>query len=84
MALDDLKALVEEGNKTIAALRGEMDGVKSQDVVHKDKIAKIEADLATTMSAKAAADLKAKALEDRLAEVETKASRLGLIGKDFC
>lgn len=82
MALDDLKALVEEGNKTIAALRGEMDGVKSQDVVHKDKIAKIEADLATTMSAKAAADLKAKALEDRLAEVETKASRLGLIGKD--
>lgn len=74
---DDIKSLVEEGNKTIVALRGEMDGIKSQDVVQKEKIARIEADLAKTLSAKQAADLALKAMETRLAEMEAKANRPG-------
>jgi HK97 family phage major capsid protein len=77
MALDDLKPLIEEGNKTIAALRGEIDGMKSQDVVRSEKIARMESDLAATLAAKQAAELSQKAIENRLAEVETKANRPG-------
>jgi HK97 family phage major capsid protein len=77
MALDDLKPLIEEGNKTIAAIRAEVDSVKAADVVTEQKLARMEADLAATLSAKAAADLAAKALEARLAEIETKANRPG-------
>lgn len=75
MALDELKALIEEGNKTITALRGEVESVKSADVVQAEKLARIEADLAANISAKQAAELAQKALETRLAEVETKANR---------
>lgn len=77
MALDELKALVEEGNKTITALRGELESVKSADVVQAEKIGRIEKDLADALAAKQAAELKQKAIEDRLAEVETKAARPG-------
>lgn len=77
MALDDLKALIEEGNKTITALRAEVDEVKSADVVHTEKVTRIESDLASTLKAKQDAELKLKAMEDRLAEVETKAGRPG-------
>lgn len=77
MALDDLKPLIEEGNKTIAALRGEVESMKSADVVHTEKVARIEADLAQTMSAKAAVELKLKGFEERMAEIETKANRPG-------
>lgn len=77
MALDELKALIEEGNKTITALRGEVESVKSADVVQAEKLARIEADLASTLSAKQTAELAQKSLEARLAEVETKANRPG-------
>lgn len=82
MALDDLKPLIEEGNKTIAALRGEMDGMKSADIVQREKISKMEADLAATFAAKHAEEMARKALEKRLEEVETKANRPGNISPD--
>lgn len=77
MALDDLKPLIEEGNKTIAAIRAEVDSVKAADVVTEQKLAKMEADLAATFAAKQAEELARKALETRLAEIETKANRPG-------
>ena len=77
MALDDLKPLIEEGNRTITALRGEVESMKSADGLQKDKVARIEADLAKTMSEKAAAELRLKAFEDRIAEIETKGGRPG-------
>lgn len=77
MALEELKPLIEEGNKIISALRGEVESVKSQDAVQSEKIARIEADLAAALSAKQAAELAHKSLENRLAEIETKANRPG-------
>lgn len=77
MALDDLKTLIEEGNKTITALRSEVDGMKSADVLQTEKLARIEKDLADNFKAKQDAELKAAALEKRLADMETKASRPG-------
>lgn len=77
MALDDLKPLIEEGNKTIAAIRAEVEAVKSKDVVVDEKLAKMEADLAATLAAKQAEELARKALEKRLDEIETKGNRPG-------
>lgn len=77
MPVEELKSLIEEGNKTIVALRAEVDGMKSEDTLSKDKIARIEKDLAETLAAKQAAELAAKATEERLAEVETKLNRPG-------
>jgi chromosome segregation ATPase len=71
----ELKTLIEDGNKTITALRAEVDSIKSEDVVSSEKLAKIEADLAANLSAKQEAELALKAMEKRLEEVETKASR---------
>jgi HK97 family phage major capsid protein len=77
MALDDLKPLIEEGNKVISAIRAEVEGIKTADVVTEQKLAKMEADLAATFAAKQAAELATKALENRLAEIETKTNRPG-------
>lgn len=77
MAFDEIKTLVEQGNKTIEALRAEVDGLKSEDATSKEKIGKMEADLAATFKAKQDAELASKAMEDRLAEVETKLNRPG-------
>jgi HK97 family phage major capsid protein len=77
MALDDLKPLIEEGNKTIAAIRSEVEAVKASDVVFEQKLARMEADLAATLKAKQDEELARKALETRLAEIETKANRPG-------
>ncbi|MGR3749583.1 phage major capsid protein [Paracoccus sp. (in: a-proteobacteria)] len=74
MEATELKTLIEKGNETIAALRSEVDGMKSADVVSQDKIARIEADLTKTLSEKSA-------LENRLAAVETLANRPGLAAK---
>lgn len=82
MALEELKPLIEEGNKTIVALRAEVEGMKSADVVQADKIAKIQTDLAATLKAKQDVELAQKALEARLAEVELKAGRPGKAGSD--
>lgn len=80
MAFDELKALIEEGNKTIAAIRTEVEGVKSADVLHAEKLSKLETDLAATLKAKQDAELAQKALEKRLEEIETKANRPGGFG----
>jgi len=77
---DEIKSLIEEGNKKVEAIRSEVDGVKSEDAVSKEKIAKMETDLAETLAAKQEAELAAKALENRLAEVETKLNRPGAAG----
>lgn len=77
----ELKQLVEAGNKTIEAIRAEVDTLKSKsDPLAAEKVAKMEADLAATLAAKSAAELQLKALENRLAEVETKANRPGQAG----
>jgi HK97 family phage major capsid protein len=77
MALDDLKPLIEEGNKTISAIRGEVDGLKSADVLTEQKLARMEASLAETLKAKQDEQLARKALETRLADMEAKANRPG-------
>lgn len=77
MAFDEIKSLVEQGNKTIEAIRSEVESVKSKDVVFGEKLAKMEADLAASLKAKQDAELAAKAVADRLAEVETKLNRPG-------
>lgn len=77
MAFDELKGLIEEGNRTIAAIRTEVEGVKSADAVQAEKLAKMERDLADTLAAKQAEELARKALESRLSEIETKANRPG-------
>lgn len=77
MSLEDLKPLIEEGNKTIAAIRSEVESVKAADVVTGQKLARMEDDLAATLKAKHDAELAQKALEARLAEIETKANRPG-------
>jgi HK97 family phage major capsid protein len=74
---EELKALVVAGNKTIDALRGEVDGMKSADVLTAQKIARMESSLADTLAAKQAAELQATALEKRLSDIETKAARPG-------
>lgn len=74
---DDLKTLIEEGNKTIAALRQEVESVKSDDVVQKEKLARIENDLAATLKAKQDEELARKSLEKRLADIEAKGNRPG-------
>lgn len=80
MALDDLKPLIEEGNKTIVALRGEVESMKSADAVQREKIARMEADLAANFKAKQDAEMAQKAMEKRLEEIEAKASRPGGFG----
>jgi HK97 family phage major capsid protein len=77
MDTKELAELVETGNKTITALRAELDGMKSADVLQAEKLARMEKDLADTFALKQAADLTAKALDSRLAEVEKKAGRPG-------
>ncbi len=77
MALEDIKPLIEEGNKTIAAIRAEVESVKASDVLTEQKMAKMEADLAATLKAKQDEELARKALERRLEEIETKGNRPG-------
>lgn len=80
---DELKTLVAEtkaANEKIAAIRADLDATKASDALSKDKLAKMEKDLADTLAAKQAAELTLKAVENRLAEVETKANRPGAPG----
>lgn len=75
MADGDLKTLIEEGNKKIDAFRNEVDAVKKTDVVHDEKLARMQADLAETLKAKQDVELAQKALEKRLADLEAKGGR---------
>lgn len=75
--IDEIKSLIEKGNKQVEDIRSEFDGFKSEDALSKDKLAKMEKELADTFAAKQDAELAAKALEKRLAEVETKLNRPG-------
>lgn len=75
MAFDEIKSLVEKGNRAIEAIQAEVDKVKSADVVTDEKVARMETDLAAAVKQAQDADLARKALETRLAEVETKANR---------
>jgi HK97 family phage major capsid protein len=77
MALEELKPLIEEGNKAIAAIRADFDKKSAEDAVEKEKLARMEADLAATLKAKQDAEMAMQAIERRLAEVETKANRPG-------
>lgn len=81
MEITEIKDLLKESNgridATIAALRNEVESTKSQDVLHKEKLTRIETDLAAALSKAQEIELKAKALETRLAEAETKAARPG-------
>jgi len=81
MEHDDIKTLITEGNKTIEALRAEVDGLKSADVLAEEKMKRMQGDLAANIAAKQEAELAQKALETRLAEVETKAARPGGLAK---
>lgn len=77
MAFDDLKPLIEEGNKKIADIRSEIDTVKKADVVFEEKMTRMQADLAAQLKSEQDARMELKALEKRLAEIETKANRPG-------
>ena len=70
----ELKTLVEQGNKQIAALRSELDSVKSADSLTTEKLTRIEADLASTLEAKSA-------LEQKLTALETAQARANVAGK---
>lgn len=84
--IDEIKGLVEEGNKTVEAIRAEVDAVKAkaEDAVSQDKVAKMESDLAETLKAKQDAELKLKSIQERMDEFEKKAGRPGaaMDGKD--
>jgi HK97 family phage major capsid protein len=80
MALDELKPLIEEGNRKIEAIRSEVESQKAADVVTEQKMAKMQADLAVQLKSEQDARLEIKALENRLAEIETKANRPGATG----
>lgn len=77
----ELKTLIEDGNKTIAALRSEVDSLKKNaDGIDKEKIGKIEKDLADTFAAKQQAEAELKATQKRVDELEVKFNRPGRPG----
>jgi len=81
MDVAELKGLLEEGNKTIAALRSEVDSIKGkQDGYDAAKIAKIEGDLAQTLSQKTALEGQLAAERKRIDEMEIKLNRPGRPG----
>lgn len=70
----EVKNLIEEGNRQIAALRSEVESVKgSVDTLTEQKLAKMEGDLASTLAAKSA-------LETRLNAIETANARAQALG----
>ena len=79
---DDLKELIADGNKIIAALRGEVDGMKSTDVVQSEKIARLQTELAANLAAKQDGELSQKAMEKRLGEMEAKMNRPGGVAQN--
>lgn len=83
MLEQEIRALLDAtkaANEKIAGIRSDLDATKANDSLAAQKLGKMEADLATALSAKQDAELKLKAMEDRLADVETKANRPGAMG----
>ncbi|QHA10967.1 phage major capsid protein [Cereibacter sphaeroides] len=64
----ELKNAIEASNQLIQAIRSEVEGVKSADALFEGKMARMEAELAASLSAKSA-------LEARLNALETAAAR---------
>jgi HK97 family phage major capsid protein len=81
MDLLELKKSLDVSNDkiemTLSALRGEVEGAKSKDVVRETKMGKIETDLAASLKVSQDIALQMKAMDDRLTEAETKAARPG-------
>jgi HK97 family phage major capsid protein len=80
MPLDnETKSLIEEGNRTITELRGKVESLegKTADIIDRDTLDKMKADLAENFKSESAAKTELKALEDRLAEIEAKGNRPG-------
>lgn len=78
--ITELKSLLEDGNKTIAAIRSEVDGQKAKDVVTEEKIGRMEKDLANALSEKAALTAQITAEKKRIDEMELKLNRPGRAG----
>lgn len=74
---DELKPLIEQGNKIIESIRSEVEGMKSADVLTEQKLARMESDLALALKAKQDAELAQKAMEARLSDIEAKSNRPG-------
>lgn len=75
--MDEIKQLIEDGNRVIAAIRSEVETVKGADAVFADKLARMEADLAAALKARQDAELERKAVERRLDEIEARVNRPG-------
>ena len=75
--LDEIKGLFSDTQKTVEALRSDVESLKgkSDDFVDRDRLAKIEADLAAKFEAEQ------KAAMERLDALETAANRPGGAGK---
>lgn len=81
MLEQELKTAIEAGNKAIEAIRTQVESIKGDDVVSKEKLGRMEASLAQALSAKTATETELKALESRLADIEAKANRPGALGR---
>jgi len=75
--IDEIKGLVETGNKTIEAIRADQDALKSADAISQEKLAKMETSLADALSAKQDAELQLKSIQERMDDFETKMGRPG-------
>lgn len=73
---EDIKTLVEKGNRTIEAVREAVDRKADAEVVDR-----IKADLASTLTAKSELEAKNTALETRLSALEAEKSRPDFSGK---
>jgi len=80
--LEEVKKLFEDSFKKVHDLRAELDAMakKSEDYVSREKVSKLEADLADSIAAREVAQAELKAVEDRLAAIEAKAFRPGKPG----
>lgn len=75
--LTEIKQLIEDGNKAVAAIREE---AQSNDVVTQEKFARIEKELAETLAAKQAAELEMKSQQERLDAFEQRLNTPGAPG----
>lgn len=80
MLENELKSAIEAGNRAIEAIRTQVESIKGDDVLSKEKLGRMEASLAEAISAKAATESELKALSNRLEEMEAKANRPGAPG----